>query len=82
MSGSIKADMLNAHNEYRKKHGAASLKWNSKLASEAQRWAEKCAEAGSLMHDDGDFGENVAAASGMNCEGIAIYPFSLVIFWR
>ncbi len=50
-----KADVsayLTAHNAVREKHGAANLKWNSTLASAAQKWVDKCV----FKHSGGSLG--------------------------
>jgi uncharacterized protein YkwD len=36
------AQILVDHNNYRKKHGAAPLKWSSTLAKGASKWANNC----------------------------------------
>ena len=36
-------DCLNAHNEYRAKHGVPPLKWSAELAADAQIWANELA---------------------------------------
>ena len=34
--------ILNTHNEYRKKHGAQNLVWNSTAAAYGKKWIERC----------------------------------------
>lgn len=59
--------MLKSHNEIRAQHGATSLKWNSKLASEAQSWAEDLAGRNTIQpSSSNDYGENIAYMSGKN----------------
>ncbi|KAK0534255.1 F-box protein: endocytic membrane traffic, recycling ReCYcling 1 [Tilletia horrida] len=53
--------VLDAHNNYRVKHGAPSLTWNATLAQYALNWASKCIWA----HSGGPYGENGAASVGM-----------------
>ena len=62
---SFRNDALNAHNQYRSKHGAPPLKWSSKLESSAQRWANQLAKKGYLQHDKQQVeGENLACMKG------------------
>ena len=61
----FKKDSLDAHNEFRGKHGAPSMKWSSKLASNAQKWAEDLAKKGYLQHaNQKEEGENIACMKG------------------
>lgn len=63
----FKNEMLKSHNEIRAQHGATSLKWNSKLASEAQSWAEDLASRNTIQpSSSNDYGENIAYMSGKN----------------
>ena len=39
-------DCLNAHNEYRAKHGNPPMKWNNQLKEDAQTWANALAQKG------------------------------------
>jgi uncharacterized protein YkwD len=62
-SGSASSDesaILNAHNAYRAKHSAPALKWNSTLASYAQKWSDGCV----FQHSGGPYGENLAMGYG------------------
>ena len=62
---SFRNDALNAHNQYRSKHGAPPLKWSSELESSAQRWANQLAKKGYLQHDKQQVeGENLACMKG------------------
>ena len=64
-SREFKNDILKAHNEMRSQHGAPSLKWNSRLASDAQSWAEELAKRNCIQHSSSrDVGENIAYMSG------------------
>ncbi|KAF9260264.1 PR-1-like protein [Marasmius fiardii PR-910] len=56
-------DILNAHNAFRAKHGAAPLKWSNTLAGAAQKWVNGC----NFKHSGGavgHYGENLAAGTG------------------
>ena len=58
-------EILTSHNEIRSRHGASALKWNSQLASEAQRWAEELASRNCIQSSSSnDYGENIAYMSG------------------
>lgn len=57
-------DILQRHNELRKKHGAPPVKWNSKIAEVAQAWAQTNAAAGRMFHSKGKYGENIYWTSG------------------
>ncbi|KAF9945857.1 hypothetical protein BGZ72_000916 [Mortierella alpina] len=48
--------ILKTHNEYRKKHGAQNLVWNSTAAAYGKKWIERC----KFEHSGGLFGENLA----------------------
>lgn len=60
----LKKDILDSHNQYRRQHGAPPLKWSSKLASDAERWAKQLAKQNKIQHGTGEFGENIAYMSG------------------
>ena len=61
----FKKDVLEAHNDYRDKHGAPSLKWSNKLATNAQKWAEELSRKSYMMHaDQKEEGENIACMKG------------------
>ena len=68
MPNQFQNDCLNAHNVYRAQHGAPALKWSSKLASDAEKWAKQLVKLNRLQHYSGDDGENLAYASGMLSE--------------
>jgi hypothetical protein len=51
------SDMLNAHNERRKRHCVPPLTWSNKLAADAQAYADKC-----ILNMHGSIGENLADA--------------------
>ncbi|XP_077431879.1 GLI pathogenesis-related 2, like isoform X2 [Vanacampus margaritifer] len=60
-------EVLQCHNEYRKKHQAPALKLSSNLSKEAARYAESLASTRILKHSEessrGSCGENLAWAS-------------------
>ncbi|KAM9783205.1 GLI pathogenesis-related 2, like [Neosynchiropus ocellatus] len=60
-------ELLECHNEYRRKHQAPPLKLNGKLSREASRYAESLASTRILKHSEessrGSCGENLAWAS-------------------
>lgn len=55
-TSSDESTILAAHNAYRAKHSAPPLKWNSTLASYAQKWSDGC----EFKHSGGPYGENLA----------------------
>jgi len=63
-------DVITAHNQYRAKHNAPPLKWSSKAATAAQRWAEQLAKQNKLQHGDHEgMGQNLAYMSGKPMTG-------------
>nr|XP_021327299.1 ancylostoma secreted protein isoform X1 [Danio rerio] len=56
---SFEAEFLQTHNAYRKHHGAPPLTININLSRSAQKWAEHLLSTRTLMHSNGDYGENV-----------------------
>ena len=44
-------DCVQTHNELRRAHNAPALTWSTRLAQEAQEWAEKLATEDKLLHD-------------------------------
>ena len=63
-------ECLEAHNDYRLRHGAAPVRWSASLAWEAQQWAEELARNGELRHNDDDtVGENLAGMLGGELTG-------------
>jgi len=53
-------ESLEAHNDYRAKHGVSKLKLDSKLCSYAKDWADKLAKADSFEHrQNQELGENL-----------------------
>ena len=65
MPNQFQNECLSAHNTYRAQHGAPPLKWSSKLASDAEKWAKQLVKLNRLQHYSGDDGENLAYASGI-----------------
>lgn len=58
-------DMLNAHNQYRAKHGAPALMLDPAMSASAQKWADHLAGAEKFEHSKGSGdGENLAAMWG------------------
>ena len=65
MPNKFQRDCLDAHNEYRRQHGAPALKWSSKLANDADKWARDVAKRGVIQHSSSrDQGENIGYKSG------------------
>ena len=76
MPDQFQKESLDAHNQYRAQHGAPPLKWSSKLASDAEKWAKQLVKLNRLQHHTGDDGENLAYASG---EPIRIFCFCMFV---
>lgn len=56
-------DCLDAHNEYRAKHGVAPLKLNRHLCKFAEEWAKIIAQKGNPSHrSNSPYGENIFSA--------------------
>ena len=64
MPDQFQKECLDNHNELRAKHGAPALKWSAKLASDCEKWAKELLRNNKLEHSSGDYGENLAFASG------------------
>ena len=58
--GSFAENGLKAHNMFRKIHGAPEMKLDDKMSKEAEEYAKKLADMGTLQHADTDYGENLA----------------------
>lgn len=70
MPNQFQKDCLDAHNEYRRRHGAPALKWSSKLASDADKWANDLAKRNVMQHSSTrDQGENLGFVSGSEMTG-------------
>lgn len=53
-------EFLNAHNEFRRKHGVPPLVLSKKLSKYAEEWAKTLTKKGRLEHrDQNDYGENI-----------------------
>ncbi|XP_052777670.1 uncharacterized protein LOC128214985 [Mya arenaria] len=55
----FKDQLVNKHNEYRKKQGATNMNklvWSDKLANLAEKWVSRC----NFEHENKGFGENLA----------------------
>ncbi|KAI8644118.1 CAP domain-containing protein [Parasitella parasitica] len=48
--------ILKLHNKLRAKHHSPAVKWDTKLATYAQKWSNKC----EFKHSSGSYGENLA----------------------
>ncbi|XP_017553191.1 uncharacterized protein glipr2 isoform X2 [Pygocentrus nattereri] len=60
MAGSsFEREFLQAHNTYRKQHGATPLTINRDLCHSAQAWAEHLLSIKTLKHSKADYGENL-----------------------
>lgn len=56
--------MLQGHNAERQRVGNQPLTWDTKLAGDAQVWAERIAQMGRLQHAQTKQGENLAYSGG------------------
>ncbi|XP_042612240.1 ancylostoma secreted protein-like isoform X2 [Cyprinus carpio] len=56
---SFEAEFLQTHNAYRRQHGAPPLTINKNLCRSSQEWAEHLLSIRTLMHSNGEYGENV-----------------------
>ena len=68
----LNQDGINAHNEYRARHGVQPLTYNKKLADYAQRWAEHLASVDRMYHSNTNavgYGENIAYGYGQAVSG-------------
>ncbi|WP_406238436.1 CAP family protein [Nocardia sp. NBC_01009] len=62
---SFAQDMLNAHNQYRAKHGSPEMVLDPAVSASAQRWADHLADTQIFEHSKGSGnGENLAAMWG------------------
>lgn len=64
MPNQFQKECLDNHNKLRAQHGAPALKWSAKLASDCEKWAKELLRNNKLEHSSGDYGENLAFASG------------------
>lgn len=63
----FQTECLNAHNEYRQKHGVAPLKLNKDMCKISQQWADNLSKRKALEHSkNNDYGENIYCVSSTN----------------
>ena len=58
--GDFAQNGLKAHNMFRKIHNAPAMKLDEKMSKEAEEYAQKLADMGTLQHADSEYGENLA----------------------
>ncbi|XP_041098587.1 uncharacterized protein LOC121309627 [Polyodon spathula] len=58
-SSGFKAEVLEAHNAYRRQHGAPPLRLDAGLCRESQEWANHLLSLRALQHSDTSYGENI-----------------------
>ena len=58
--GDFAQNGLKAHNMFRKIHNAPPMKLDEKMSKEAEDYAKKLADMGTLQHAQTDYGENLA----------------------
>jgi pathogenesis-related protein 1 len=69
--------MLEAHNQWRKRSNVPALTWSPQLASYAQEWANKLLKENRFEHRrNSPYGENLAAAQGQQ-----LSPERVVNMW-
>ncbi|XP_044269926.1 uncharacterized protein LOC123014738 isoform X4 [Tribolium madens] len=62
--GNFEADFINAHNEYRRRHGVPPLKLDKKLCKYSEEWAKHLAAKNILEHRPScNYGENIFCMS-------------------
>ncbi|XP_066258178.1 uncharacterized protein [Euwallacea similis] len=60
-------ECLQAHNEYRKKHGVPPLKLNKEICKVSQQWADHLIRKGAMVHSNNkDYGENLFMMQSSN----------------
>ena len=71
------AEILQAHNTWRRRYGVPTLVWSPQLATYAQGWADTLVQESLLRHrPQNRYGENLASASGKQ-----LSPASVVGLW-
>nr|AAP06097.1 similar to GenBank Accession Number AK017557 SCP-like extracellular protein [Schistosoma japonicum] len=61
VTNKLNNEAIQAHNELRALHGCPKISYDSKLASDSQKWAEHLASINCLQHSKADgYGENLA----------------------
>ncbi len=69
--------MLNAHNDWRKRTGVSAVTWSPQLSTVAQQWATKLLKENRFEHrPNSRYGENLASASGQQ-----LSPERVVKMW-
>lgn len=73
-SQSINQQIVNTHNQWRKKVGSPPLSWSGELAGVAQNWANHLAnQGGNIYHRPNNrYGENIFWTSGKATPGEAV----------
>lgn len=67
------------HQKYKKQ--PSLLKWNNSIASSAQSWANKMANQCMFQHSTADYGENLAAHSGVVKSNEEVAEFVMKRWW-
>lgn len=77
----FQTECLNAHNDYRQKHGVPPLELSEKICEVAQKWADVLAKKKKLIHSDTkEYGENLYFKSSPN-EDTPITGEEVVEYW-
>ncbi len=63
LSNSDIKDLLDRHNYYRQEQKVPDIKWSSKLAASAQKWANNLAQKEIFKHSNMGYGENIYMAT-------------------
>ncbi len=75
-------DALDAHNEYRAKHGVSPLTLSKRLCESAQAWADKLARENRFEHDTNcDYGENLYCSWSSNPKAVQVSGRTPVDSW-
>ncbi|XP_017860516.1 PREDICTED: Golgi-associated plant pathogenesis-related protein 1 [Drosophila arizonae] len=70
--GAFELEVLQAHNQYRARHGAPPLELDENLCRVASQWAQHLLNTNSFQHrQNNQYGENLYMASGANLNGAA-----------
>ncbi|KAH1000065.1 uncharacterized protein LOC109533085 isoform X2 [Dendroctonus ponderosae] len=63
----FQTECLQAHNEYRRKHGVPPLKLDKEICKFSQQWADHLIRKGALVHSNNrDYGENIFMMQSSN----------------
>ncbi|XP_018647667.1 venom allergen-like (VAL) 16 protein [Schistosoma mansoni] len=77
----LNKEAIQAHNELRALHGCPEISYDSKLASDSQKWAEHLASINCLQHSKGDdYGENLAFQ--MSTAGASLNGHFTQVIWK